>query len=197
MPKTQKVPLDGKLHEFEFKQDSNANEKIYVCKNCGIEGIHFKKNKYLEVFINRKSKKLIDTCKKPVTKGEKKISYKLPVEYTIEEIKEFQKQMVTEYFNIESVEKEKKQKDSEFKAKIDASEAIIHSCMKAVRDGKEELEVDCTVKYHTPKEFMKQIVRDDTGEIILTDKMDDEDCTFLNQLESETKKEDSNPDEEK
>lgn len=184
------VQLEGSPHTFEVTKEISKRETEYTCSVCGIKGIRFNKQDYIEVIPTRKTKALIETCSKPVTKGEKKISYKLPVEYSADEIKEFQQKMVTEYFNIEAVEKEKERADSDFKARIKASEAIIHSCMTAVRDGKEELDVDCTVKYHTPTEFMKQIVRDDTGEVILEDKMDDDDCTFLNQLESGIKEED-------
>ena len=181
--KVKKVDLEGTPHVFD-EMSVEGNKTVYKCRVCEIEGYQTGNHKFIEVPVIRKTKKFIESCKKPVTQGEKKIVYKLPVEYTIEEIKDFQKQMVTEYFNIESVDREKASADSDFKAKIKASEEIIHNCMKAVRDGKEELEVECTVKYHCPEDFMKQIIRDDTNEIILEDKMDDDDCTFLNQLES-------------
>jgi len=55
-------------HKLKETKEINKHETLYKCDVCGIEGSRFDKQNYIEVIPTRKNKKLIDECKKSVTK---------------------------------------------------------------------------------------------------------------------------------
>jgi len=109
------------------------------------------------------------------------IEMKLDYKYTDNELKQLGKRLSECYFELGRTETEKKSVMAEFKAKTDAIDTEIQDLSTKIKDGSELRDVECDVKFHSPKMHEKTIVRLDTGEIVGTIPMEDEDYTLFNQ----------------
>ena len=67
---------------------------------------------------------------------------------------------------IKLLEEEKKAAMSSFKSRIDEKESRRTRLSNCVADGFEFRDIDCKIKYNSPKDGTKQIIRKDTGEVV-------------------------------
>jgi hypothetical protein len=105
---------------------------------------------------------------------EKKFQRSVPVKLTQEEFVEKGKAMSREQNEMTSLTARLKEVSTDFKAKIAQKEATINSLSITISNGYEYREVDCFYSYRT-EQGMKDVVREDTGEIIGTERMTKED----------------------
>jgi hypothetical protein len=178
--KTQKVQLKGSPHVFKEGDKINKHETVFTCEVCGISGTRFNKQNYIEVNVNRKNKKLIDTCKTKPDYAESNIKiYKdkmmLPVKYDNEKLSEYGKRLVEEMKKKDAIEDEKETAISDFKARKNACDEIIQKYAEAINKGGEDQNIEVEVKLHFPEMHKKTISRLDTNEIIYQDIMLDDD----------------------
>jgi len=76
--------------------------------------------------------------------------------------------------DLEEIEEDKKQVVADFKAKSTAAEALISSLGNKLRSGYEFRDVSCFINFDQPEKGQKQTVRSDTGEVVSTEIMSEE-----------------------
>lgn len=76
--------------------------------------------------------------------------------------------------NLQRAEEEKKAVMSDFKSRIDGYQASTNNLASKISSGFEVRQIDCTIVADYGKETWTTI-RDDTGEVVCTDKMSPED----------------------
>lgn len=103
----------------------------------------------------------------------------VPVKLTTEEYVEKGKEMSRTQNEMRNLQDRLKEVSTDFKAKIAQKEATINSLSTTISNGYEYRDVDCHYIYRVG-DSMKDVVRDDTGEIISTERMTRED--FQNRL---------------
>ena len=103
---------------------------------------------------------------------------------TVEEMKSLGIELAGATQKKSRLEDDKKQSMSQFKAEIDAADAEINAISQKIASGKEVRIIDCEVKYHTPGEGMKTIIRKDTNETVEVVRMNDAELEdlFINGL---------------
>lgn len=106
-----------------------------------------------------------------------RMSYK----FTEEEMLSFGRRMSESFIEIHKLEDELKSIKADYKAKITAHEQMISEYTEKIRTGSEEREVECTVKFHTPRMHEKTIIRNDVNEEVAVLPMEDDDYTLFNQ----------------
>ena len=65
---------------------------------------------------------------------------------------------------------------ADFKGRISTQEALVDRGMRIIRDGYEMREIDCELRFHSPKHRMKTVVRLDTFEEVETGRMTESEC---------------------
>jgi hypothetical protein len=98
----------------------------------------------------------------------RKITRKLRCVMTGEELLEAGRQLAEATNSLTELDSEKSEIVAEFKAKISAAEAQIASLSNKLRSGYEFRDVACQEAYGVPEPGFKQTTRLDTGEIIET-----------------------------
>lgn len=84
-----------------------------------------------------------------------------------------------------AVEQDKKRVVSDFAAKIASKESDVSIATNKIQSGYEWRDLPCTVRFHQPKSGRKEIVRDDTKEVVATQDMTDADLQALLPLEGQ------------
>lgn len=84
------------------------------------------------------------------------------------------KQLAEHNANLTAVEADKKRVVADFQAKITALEAEIAIASGKIQTGYQWMDMPCTIHYNLPKTGKKQIMRDDTKEIVQTADMTSE-----------------------
>ncbi|MDD5006631.1 MAG: hypothetical protein PHS33_09060 [Candidatus Omnitrophica bacterium] len=96
---------------------------------------------------------------------------------------------------IKLLQEEKKSANSNFQSRIDEKESRRTRLSNCVADGCEFRDIDCEVKYNSPKDGVKQVVRKDNNEVVeeipMTAEEMQEEMEFqeTRKLEAENKKE--------
>ena len=80
---------------------------------------------------------------------------------------------------LDAIEQDKKRVVSDFAAKIASRESDVSLAVNKIRSGYEYRDLPCTVRFHQPKAGKKEIVRDDTKEIVATQDMTESDLQAL------------------
>ena len=106
----------------------------------------------------------------------------LPCILTEEEFRDRSKALGQELQNRDGLEAEKKAYTSQIAAKINESTAIISGLQARINTGREYRMVDCQVQIDWIKKE-KQWVRIDTGEVVRTDVISDEDLQTRAELD--------------
>jgi len=88
-----------------------------------------------------------------------------------EELLTIGKEMAESAIALAAVEQDKKRVVSDFTAKIAAKEAEVSVASNKIQSGYEFREMPCTITFNKPKVGRKEIVRDDTSELIATEDM--------------------------
>jgi hypothetical protein len=73
--------------------------------------------------------------------------------------------------SIALLEDDKKSAMSSFKSQIDEKEARRMRLSNCISDGTEFRDIDCEIKYNSPSDGVKQVVRKDTGEVVEAEPM--------------------------
>jgi hypothetical protein len=177
-----KVQLEGTPHVFDVEK-VDGNETTFKCRNCSLEGIRTGNHKFIMVAGTRENKKLVESCE-GITE-EKKSVYKIQMQFRKKlnesELAEYSKKMAAEMKTVSDLKDRKKRLDSEMTGEIDGHLEILKNYSETVLEGGEEESVDCEIRYHTPTENFKQIVRLDTNEIVSESEMKDEDFNLFSQ----------------
>lgn len=98
----------------------------------------------------------------------------LKYEFTEAEQKELAKKLAYATRELMETEEAKKAVTSNFKSKIEAAKEQISKLSNNINNGYEYRNIDCEVVLNSPEPGTKSIVRKDTGEIVKTLEMDQE-----------------------
>lgn len=109
----------------------------------------------------------------------------LMCQLTDQERREYGIQLATTLGDMENVEAEKKKEMDHFKDRLGGLQARADELSRKVRDGKEWRSVDCVIRYSQPDKEHKQVVRLDTGEVVRTALMSQEDRQLVMPLEDD------------
>jgi hypothetical protein len=101
-----------------------------------------------------------------------------------EERRNYGIELATTLEAIEEVEDEKKKNADRFKDRIAGLQGKADDIRQKVSSGQEWRDVECSVIYNEPVEGRKQIVRNDTGEVVATEWMTDSEKQFTLPLDS-------------
>ena len=104
----------------------------------------------------------------------KKIKMMLHCDFTDQVMAEKRDELSMAIIVAHKTKEEKKKVDQQFKEQLDALYASATSLARQIRARGESKEVECLVKMHDPNEFEKTTIRLDTGEIVLTEPMTQE-----------------------
>jgi flagellar motor switch protein FliM len=107
-------------------------------------------------------------------KRSKRTTEMLPVLYTQEEMDEKRDRLSTAMLQYDAVEEEKKVAASKYVEDMKALRGEMRQLSKAIHRKGEDRSTDCIVKFHDPSLGFKTIVRLDTGEVIRTEAMSDD-----------------------
>jgi hypothetical protein len=110
---------------------------------------------------------------------------KLRCDLTAQEIHDFSLKLAQENKNYTAIEDELKSVKSQYKAKLDESDAQINKLSGLVTDGFEMREVECEVHYHKPTQGKKTIIRMDQNKTTAVESMQDYEWDLFNQPEDE------------
>ena len=110
---------------------------------------------------------------------------KLRCDLTAKEIHDYSIQLANENKNNVSLEDEKKAVMSQYKAKLDESQAQINKLSGLVTDGFEMREVECEAHYHKPERGKKTIIRLDLNKTMAIEQMQDYEYNLFNQPDDE------------
>jgi hypothetical protein len=109
---------------------------------------------------------------KPYTKPTKRsCKYK----FTDAELLEIGQHLAEATENLEALKEEKKKVVSDFAAKISAAQADANVAVNQLRSGWEHREMACTIHFDVPAKNRKSYIRDDTGETVGNEPMDEHD----------------------
>jgi|SRR5579863_1180495 len=72
---------------------------------------------------------------------------------------------------LSAIESDKKRIVADFAAKIAAEESMIQVLSTKITSGYEHRELPCTITMHCPEPGKKRVARDDTGEVVATEDM--------------------------
>ena len=97
----------------------------------------------------------------------------LQYKFTHDEIHQKGQDLARIASEIEALKEEKKAAVASFNAKITAGEADVSTLGKHINNGYEYRYIDCTTVYHDPNTGMKTIRRDDTGEVVKKESMNE------------------------
>ena len=106
----------------------------------------------------------------------KQITRILKHQLTGEETLELSKATAEESFVKQDLERQFDSIRADFKGRISTSEAIVNRGMRIVRDGYEMREIDCEMRYHSPIDGQKAIIRLDTLESVEQGRMTQDEC---------------------
>jgi hypothetical protein len=87
---------------------------------------------------------------------------------------------------LSAIQGEKKAVAANFKAKEDAKQAEIDVISNHINNGYEHRYIKCFVIYNSPNTGMKQIIRNDTAEVVKMESMTAEEMQFKLDLKEET-----------
>ena len=104
---------------------------------------------------------------------------------TDQERREYGIQLATTLGDMENVEAEKKKEMDHFKDRLCGLQARADELSRKVRDGKEWRGVDCVIRYSQPDDDHKQVIRLDTGEVVRTALMTQEDRQLVMPLDDD------------
>lgn len=104
----------------------------------------------------------------------KKREMSLRCEYTDVELAEKRDELSTVILGAVEVEKRKAGAAKEFKEMLDALYSRAGILAQQIKNRGENRETDCIVELHKPAEGMKTTIRLDTGEIVVTEPMTEE-----------------------
>jgi hypothetical protein len=104
----------------------------------------------------------------------RKITIALPCDFTGEELEQKGQDMSATMLEYDDVEERKKVSAKEFSEQMKELRGRMRSLSKQIRRKGEERAVECGVQMHNPTVGFKTIVRLDTGEIVKTEPMTDE-----------------------
>jgi len=103
--------------------------------------------------------------------AEKKIRLDLPVNYTQEELDAKRDVLTQTVLQHDAVEEEKRVTPKRLGDQMKALRADMRRLSADIRRGHETKPVDCVARFHDPSPSFKTIVRLDTGEIVRTEAM--------------------------
>jgi len=99
--------------------------------------------------------------------------------YTAAERLEKGRALADEYQSLDATNNDLERTKKQFKARIDASEAVIANLAEQVRSGYELRETLCFWKYNTPSAGRKTLVRADTMENVCEEEMSGKDLQMV------------------
>lgn len=202
MAKTKKVLYKDGPHKWEHVKFTGKKQKTedVKCSVCGITGSHVVDGEYVEVEITRKNKKdLVDNCKAEEVPQEQKITLKLPVDFSAEELSDFSRVLSGKVLEIGKLEVEKKAAVSSFNGQIDEAHSIVVDLSNKINRGSEDRDVECLVRFHQPKKDMKTVIRLDTNKFVGEMPMEEQDFNLFTQYNKDENGEEQvidNPQEE-
>ena len=97
-----------------------------------------------------------------ITETKRNLKYEFP---DVEKL-QMGKEMAEVTRDISLLEDEKKAAMSSYKSRIDEKEARRTRLSNCIGDGFEFLDIYCEIKYNSPKDGMKQVIRKDISEIV-------------------------------
>lgn len=98
----------------------------------------------------------------------------LKYEFSEDELKEFAKKLAYETRELMENEETKKSVMSDFKSKIESSKEKISKLSNLINNGYEYRNIDCEVQLNSPEDGQKTIIRKDTGEVVKSLSMTEE-----------------------
>ena len=113
----------------------------------------------------------------------KTIKKTLMCELTEKERREYGISLATTLGDMEEIEAQKKREMDHFKDRIAGLQAKSDELSRKVRDGKEWRDIDCRVIFSQPDKEHKQTVRLDTGAIVQTERMSEQDLQLVMPLD--------------
>lgn len=87
------------------------------------------------------------------------------------ELLQIGKEMAESSIALAAVEQDKKRIVADFSAKIATKESEVTVASNKIQSGYEFREIPCTITFHKPKAGRKEVVRDDTKELVATEDM--------------------------
>lgn len=100
-------------------------------------------------------------------------------EYSEQELSELGKELAENEHECKIAYDEKAAAMKQHNSIISDLEQRINELVNNIRNGHEMRDTECTITMHTPKQFRKTIVRNDTGETWIEDMTDDDNDLFL------------------
>lgn len=99
------------------------------------------------------------------------ITEQIQCSYAPEEMATIAKGLAAAIAEVETIEEEKKESNSAFKARIDEQTAAINDAARKYKKGYEVRDVLCDIRYNDPAPGQKSIYRMDTKELVRTVEM--------------------------
>jgi hypothetical protein len=108
-----------------------------------------------------------------MSKG-KRLTLRLYSEFSQQELDDKRDRISGAMLEYDDVEAEKKESNKEFSEAMKGLRGEMRSLAKAIKRRGEDRDIDCLAKFHDPQIGFKTIVRLDTGEIVKTEPMTDD-----------------------
>jgi hypothetical protein len=109
--------------------------------------------------------------------------------FSSEELAQLSAHLVRNTQDLETLQDRKTQVIADFTAKIKAANAEIFKAARLIGNGYEYRDVKCWVMLDQPKKAMKQIIRQDTGEVVAEEAMTADELQYALDLDLEAAKE--------
>ncbi len=90
----------------------------------------------------------------------------LKYQFSSDELRELGSQLADATIELRQIEEDKKRVTSDFTAKITTKDLDISQLSTRLQSGYEFRFMECTVRFHEPKEGQATVARDDTGETV-------------------------------
>ena len=117
--------------------------------------------------------------------AEKVLRQYLKCEFTDAEVSDFGKELAAASTRRAQIEQQKKEIDSDLKAKIEAENTKIQRLSERITQGFEYRDVEVTIVLDSPRDGWKTTIRKDTGEEVKVEPMTDDDRQMALKLEEE------------
>ncbi len=105
----------------------------------------------------------------------KRVEWTLPVQLTEEEKASIAAELAIEVRQHKEIDDEKKEVMADFNARLKQKELIIRVLAHKVETGTDERQVMCEWAYHSPERGHKELIRQDTFEVVTVREMDEYD----------------------
>lgn len=106
--------------------------------------------------------------------------------FSEQELKEISEDMARNYQEQISIENEKKSVVAEFTAKIESKKTIIESLATKINNKQEHRYIECSITMNMPENGKKQMIRNDTQELVWEKNMTAEEMQLKLNLDAES-----------